>query len=61
MKKYAGILIAIIGIGILGFNIGATAKNEENLYPYLLPLGMAIVAVGVGYHFYQLRRQKSDQ
>ena len=51
MKKYLGIIVALIGIFIMGLQIGLTAKHESNEYFYLLPVGIAIVIIGIFVNF----------
>lgn len=50
MKKYIGIVIAIIGIGLLCFNLYWTVKNEANTTYYLMPLGLLLTILGTRIH-----------
>ncbi|MEM8901956.1 MAG: hypothetical protein AAGC85_27865 [Bacteroidota bacterium] len=59
MKKYLGIIVALIGIFIMGLQIGLTAKYESNEYFYLLPVGIAIVIIGVFVNFRMNKKQES--
>ncbi|MEM6765982.1 MAG: hypothetical protein AAF655_13685 [Bacteroidota bacterium] len=51
MKKYLGIILALIGIFIMGLQIGLTVKHESNEYFYLLPVGIALVIIGLIINF----------
>ncbi|OAV44822.1 hypothetical protein [Lewinella sp. 4G2] len=42
-----GFVLMIIAIGLIGFQIGATAKHEDNRYFYLLPIAMAFLLTGM--------------
>ncbi len=59
MKKYLGIIVALIGIFIMGLQIGLTAKHESNEYFYLLPVGIAIVIIGIFVNFRMNKKQES--
>ncbi|MEL6194774.1 MAG: hypothetical protein AAFR66_22125 [Bacteroidota bacterium] len=59
MKKYLGIILALIGIFIMGLQIGLTAKHESNEYFYLLPVGIAIVIIGIFVNFRMNKKQES--
>ncbi len=42
-----GMIVMLIAIGIIGFQIGATAKYQDNRYASLLPVGIAVLMVGM--------------
>ena len=42
-----GMVVMLIAIGIIGFQIGATAKYQDNRYVSLLPVGIAVLMVGM--------------
>ena len=59
MKKYLGIIVALIGIFIMGLQIGLTAKHESNEYFYRLPVVIAIVIIGIFVNFRMNKKQES--
>ncbi|WP_411768189.1 hypothetical protein [Winogradskyella sp. A3E31] len=55
MKDKTGLIIAIIGIVILGGIIGYQAKTGESL-TYLIPVGLGINLFGVFLHMKRNRK-----
>lgn len=55
MKDKTGLIIAIIGIAILGFIIGYQAKTGKPL-TYLIPIGLGINLFGVFLHIKRNRK-----
>lgn len=60
MKKVS-LGLMIVSIMIIGIQIGATARNENNDYFYLLPIGIAFLLVGLFLWIKEMRKAKSDE
>lgn len=45
-KSTIGILLMLAAIAVMGFQIGATAKYQDNRYVFLLPIGIALLLIG---------------
>ena len=59
MKKYIGLVIAIIGILVLAYAIYIQAKTEESHIEYIV-VGMGLNVAGVMYHLMNNVKRKSD-
>ncbi|MFK7923533.1 MAG: hypothetical protein AB8H47_16330 [Bacteroidia bacterium] len=57
MKKLS-LGLMIVSIMVIGFQIGATAKNESNDYFFLLPVGIAFLLGGL---FLWIREAQKDK
>ncbi|MEM9930820.1 MAG: hypothetical protein AAF840_13445 [Bacteroidota bacterium] len=58
MKKYLGIIVALIGIAFLAFNIYITAKEEGMQNPIYLILGGLLTFGGVLYNSWMVSKGK---
>lgn len=61
MNKKIALSLMIVSIMLIGFQIGATAKNESNDYFFLLPLGLASLLVGLFLWIREMRKANSDK
>ena len=59
MTKKIALALMLLSIALMGFQIGATAKNGTNEYFFLLPLGIALLIGGLVLWMREMRKNKS--
>jgi uncharacterized membrane protein YfcA len=59
MKTHTiGMVLMLAAIGIIGFQIGATAKYQDSRYIFLLPIGICLLLIGMFFWYRDLIRAK---
>ena len=56
-----GMLLMLVAIGMLGFQIGATAKYEDNRYLFLMPVAIGFLLVGMFLWFRDISKRKKKE
>ena len=59
MTKKIALALMVLSIALMGFQIGATAKNGTNEYFYFLPIAMALLIGGLILWMREVRKNKS--
>ncbi|MEM9929188.1 MAG: hypothetical protein AAF840_05180 [Bacteroidota bacterium] len=57
-KRTLGLMLMLAAIGIMGFQIGATAKHQETTYFFLIPIGLACLVVGLPLWYSDISKTK---
>lgn len=59
-KKHIGLVFMVAAIGILGIQIGATAKYQDSRYIFLLPIAIGLLLVGMFLWFRSVAEGKKE-
>lgn len=55
MKKHTtGLLLMLLGIAVIGVQIGATAKYQSSNWSLLLPVGIILLLIGMYFWYHEL-------
>ncbi len=60
-SRTIGMTLMICAIALLGFQIGATAKYQDNRYVFILPVAIALLLVGLFLWFRDVARKKQGE
>jgi uncharacterized membrane protein YfcA len=55
-----GMLLMLAAIGLLGFQIGATAKYQDSRYTFLMPIAICLLLIGMFLWFRDITRTKKN-
>lgn len=56
-SRNIGMLLMFCAIGLMGYQIGATAKNQNNDLFFLMPIGVVFLLVGMFLWFRDIRKK----
>lgn len=59
LSQKIALTLMLLSIMVIGFQIGATAKNGSNEHFYLLPVGISLLLVGLFIWLREMRKPKS--
>jgi uncharacterized membrane protein YfcA len=60
-KHHIGLVLMLAGIGVMGFQIGATAKYQDSRYIFLMPIGIGLLLVGMFLWFRNVAKAKQEE